>query len=519
MSTSIGKMNLSLTASSREFASDMRRSAKEVKDFAAAGKAHAASFAKSMNSAVAGISAVAVASTTLRYAINQVRDSARIVEDIGDLSTMIGSSVEKTNALRLAGEKMGTGWDKSTGAITKMIEALGTSQGRNAFSNLGINPDVARAQDAVKTFTQLSDSINALPTAAQRVASMKAIFGKSWREIAEVVGEGGKAIRDAERQLESLGLTLTRVDTQAVDRSNSAWRELSGSIKSEWNKLAADISPLTEGIASSLKLALPHLITFARHSNAIGRTVSAAQAIGKEVNKRRTDLGGDIFDAADLAKRIDETTSGFKAAMEQLSKWGQRGKQIAEEVLTPTERYKKSIAELNELLRAGAIDQQTYGRAARQAANAVLEGSKLAEGLGKAVKEREGQRALAESIRTENLTPDETFLSQIKQINALREQGLITEETYARAAARYNEELRSAANTLRDMHGGEGRQVRLRYMAFNTPWQYAQQQAAYNSGGGGRSKVVVESPAYQLMIQILQRIEQNGRYPQPAVVS
>lgn len=80
--------------------------------------------------------------------------------------------------------------------------------------------------------------------------------------------------------------------------------------------------------------------------------------------------------AAASAKRLKEETARLAEVEKQRLATMEKGKQVTQSVATASEAYSRKIRELKELLRAGAIDQQTYRRAVEQTTKAMKDSAK-----------------------------------------------------------------------------------------------------------------------------------------------
>lgn len=106
----------------------------------------------------------------------------------------------------------------------------------------------------------------------------------------------------------------------------------------------------------------------------------------------------------------------------------QDGARLTEQFATEEEKRAKTIQQIDDLLKAGAISEETYARAKAQATG---EAEKAAEA------EKQYQQALAEGQRlTEQYrTTEEKRAAEVERINKLLAAGVISEETAARAKA------------------------------------------------------------------------------------
>jgi hypothetical protein len=112
----------------------------------------------------------------------------------------------------------------------------------------------------------------------------------------------------------------------------------------------------------------------------------------------------------------------------------QEGARITEQNRTADERRAQELQRLNDLLQLGAIDQETYNRAAASASGAN-------EVAAQAERERATALASASRIIQANLTPQERYDNQIQELAAHLREGRLTQEQFNRAADRAANEL------------------------------------------------------------------------------
>jgi hypothetical protein len=98
----------------------------------------------------------------------------------------------------------------------------------------------------------------------------------------------------------------------------------------------------------------------------------AAISTLKEEEVQRKQTADAAKAAADAA--ANSNLDRARAVQEEMNNAMAKGKAIADSLLTPVERYKREIAELDALLRKGAIDQETFNRAQSRAKNNSDEG-------------------------------------------------------------------------------------------------------------------------------------------------
>lgn len=138
-------------------------------------------------------------------------------------------------------------------------------------------------------------------------------------------------------------------------------------------------------------------------AGATADNIEAINALNRELESRK-----------ELAKAIEEQ----QRAQERLSEEGQR---LFEEVQTPLERYETELGKLTELLEAGAISEQTFGRAVDALDQRTLEALKIPERQQPRGAEKGSQEAFAAIARFQNRDAGQDAakqqIDQIKQSN------------------------------------------------------------------------------------------------------
>jgi len=126
---------------------------------------------------------------------------------------------------------------------------------------------------------------------------------------------------------------------------------------------------------------------------------------------------------AALQGQVRETAAAF-----------QEGAKITEQNRTADERRGQELQRLSDLLELGAIDQETYNRAAAAASGAN-------ETAAQAERERAQSLAAASRIIQANLTPQERYDNQMQELSGHLREGRLTQEQFNRAADRAANEL------------------------------------------------------------------------------
>jgi hypothetical protein len=135
--------------------------------------------------------------------------------------------------------------------------------------------------------------------------------------------------------------------------------------------------------------------------------------------------------AVEQASAARETAARVEAERTRVL---QEGRRLTEQFATVEERRAEQLANLERLLAAGAISQETFQRAS-------LEASGANEAAARAERERADALAAASRIIQANITPQERYDAAIVELQGHLDAGRLSQEQFNRAVARAREGL------------------------------------------------------------------------------
>jgi hypothetical protein len=135
---------------------------------------------------------------------------------------------------------------------------------------------------------------------------------------------------------------------------------------------------------------------------------------------------------------MDEAARATDDANKKLRGLARDGQQLAAALANPFEKLQASVKAYDELLKAGAITQETYTRAVQAA------GETFAQSDAATLKHN---ATLAEGAKLTQslLTPTEKYEQELKRLDTLLKEGAISQETHNRAVARAQTGLKQAS--------------------------------------------------------------------------
>lgn len=220
-------------------------------------------------------------------------------------------------------------------------------------------------------------------------------------------------------------------------------------------KISADATGFTQKL-TPVERAIKQLDAEASKVTEVFKTFgTATDGAGRAQQQFATDLAflqsalrtgkidGEQF-AAEFAKISEEATKTAAAFRE--------GAALTEANRTAEEKRAAELARLTELLKLGAINQETFNRASAEASGANKAAADAAAAAAKeqaaADKVRADQATRAAAIVEANLTKEQRaqrdYGVATRELNALRKQGLLTEDEYSAALQRVSKDYAKA---------------------------------------------------------------------------
>lgn len=169
------------------------------------------------------------------------------------------------------------------------------------------------------------------------------------------------------------GIYATSTAAQAATAAAAAYEQQANALFAELKAGSISAEQAADSLAALNAQAQQSADAFSRGAQVIAANATAEQRYSQTTSELNSLLAAGAIDqgtfqrAMDAAKSsLDDATGATAAqsqAAQQLAQTMERGAAVARSVATAEERHASSIAELQSLLRSGAISQQTYTRA------------------------------------------------------------------------------------------------------------------------------------------------------------
>ena len=280
-----------------------------------------------------------------------------------------------------------------TSALQKMQKNIGDSVGglgtaKAALSLVGLEIGELAKMDATEQFLAIADKISQIENASERAAVATAIFGRAGADLIPMFIQGSAAIREQMDELRRLQGVITGVEFEQIEAANDAMEKLGKSWEGIWAQAAVEVAPVLQDLVELLTEALQLV-------KSIG---SAFGGYGKYF----IPVYGLLLAIKDTWDWITDADATKAAAQEKLD--------IGEKLLADTKAQHE--AEMK------AIEETAKAREALEAKGA----------------------SLMESLRN----PMEMYTDTIADLNMMLTEGVIGWQTYGRAVAKAQEEIKKS---------------------------------------------------------------------------
>lgn len=181
----------------------------------------------------------------------------KTVTELKRMSETTGISVNALAALKKVGAQTETSFESIVGAVTKLEKNMGESG--KAFKKLGVE-----GHEPLTVLASLADRFKATTDPVERARLGFLAFGKSWKDMAPMLAQGGDAIRKAQESTTISEAMVARYekmhrDQLAISGAASAWKSALGDLASGplalITGMLADMAKKSAEIAKNIRAA------------------------------------------------------------------------------------------------------------------------------------------------------------------------------------------------------------------------------------------------------------------------
>lgn len=429
----LGSLNVLLSADTAKFSSAMDKAAyiaeRDLNKISIKGKITMAAIT----------TAVTAAGTAIAVSIKKTIDHA---DEIGKMSSSLGMTVEQLSSLEYAAkladveiESLRTSFQKFNKAIFEAAD--GGKEYEEAFRSLGVtvtdtNGNLKSNYDVL---LETADAFSRMTDGVQKSAIAQELFGKSGAAMIPLLNSGKDGIKDLAKEAASLGVVLSSTTAEAAERFNDNMTRIASSSQGIFVSLTSGLIPTLANLSDNITRSSTSLQTFHDIGKGISTVIvsivntsmvlidtlkSMVDAIGaagaavilmstfqfKEAmnvmkiyaedqtnrwNNLAVNLDKNWKSIYDTVKngsdKMNKSLSDASDKVERFNKKQEEGRTLTESLRTAQEKYNDEMAKYNDLLASGAINQETFDRAAKKAKDTLEKSSETTKEVNSAARD------------------------------------------------------------------------------------------------------------------------------------
>jgi hypothetical protein len=172
-------------------------------------------------------------------------DTMKMGKELKDLSYTFGESAETLGKWKYIASVDGMEFDKFTGAIRKMSDALGealVSGGDSVFNQMGLDVQKLALQGTDGVLNSVADALSHIDNSAVRTKYATDVFGKSVLDILPLLKDGSAGLKGMADEGQRFGAILSNIEVEKLDyysvrfnklKENAAGVGRKGAVKGE----------------------------------------------------------------------------------------------------------------------------------------------------------------------------------------------------------------------------------------------------------------------------------------------
>lgn len=193
------------------------------------------------------------------FAAQSLRAQINYANNLADMSTQIGASVEALSQYNYVGalsgvqiDQLGTAWQRQTRRIAEA--ANGTGEASAAIKTLGLDARQLAQLRPEDQFEAIAEAMQGVANQGQRVALAQKIWDSEGVKLLRIVNQGTEAIATQRAEADRYGLTISQGTASAMAGFNAEMARFGFMAKGVSQAFLTELVPsLTEGLQSATR--------------------------------------------------------------------------------------------------------------------------------------------------------------------------------------------------------------------------------------------------------------------------
>lgn len=248
-------------------------------------------------------------------------NAVKVIGQNNDLAKSLGLTYSELVKLNLVASESGTSIQavgSSLGLMQRrLIEASGGSDSAaSAFQVLGLKVNDLLQLSPEKQFEAIAQKIGQIQDPALRTATAMDIFGRSGRDLVQMLQNYGVQSAEAEAFTKKFNLSLSQIDVERVGAAEDAMARVKTAVSGLGNTIAVELSPLIEAAANAFLNSGISAETFAKVTRgAMSVVIAAVDLVRRAINGVKITWEALIFSIGDLTAKASRILYDFGAGL------------------------------------------------------------------------------------------------------------------------------------------------------------------------------------------------------------
>lgn len=254
MATRIGKLNVKVTAETKQFRTGMKNASDQTTRFARVAKAASVAMNVLKVAVLAAAAAIAVIGRIMYKGITAAADWA---DALGKSSDKLGLTVNELAAFQQAAGLAGVSIEQLDTALVKMQDNVAEAfrkngPAREALEQLGLSPSTLRGMTGGQRFAEIANAISKVADQGQRVNIAMDLFGRQGAQMLVLMQNGADELIKAQERVRDIYGTLDRAQIKQIEDAHDALTILREHLRGVFYQLATQLAPIVTVLSEIL---------------------------------------------------------------------------------------------------------------------------------------------------------------------------------------------------------------------------------------------------------------------------
>lgn len=186
--------------------------------------------------------------------------TARSMQNIDALTKQarsLGLTTSALQAMSLVAQEAGVSSQKLTASLGLMQRQIielerGSATATRAFDSLGLSINDLQGLSPDEQFRKIAEALNQVEDPALRTATAMEVFGRSGRDVINMLGDYGAKVDEAKAFQDRFNISVSEIDARNIEAANDAMGRVREAFGGVGNTLASRFAPQVKGASDAL---------------------------------------------------------------------------------------------------------------------------------------------------------------------------------------------------------------------------------------------------------------------------